>query len=135
MVSRSCVRFPGDLLNVPLVEGPDGRYLGARSPARQLSRSEEHLRADLERVQHPEALGNQEGDSCLDDSFANHIVPKSPRKLSSYAAEQQDISTRFPLGRLTRDEMTTEQLEQEVEMLQQFNFEVTSHMVESLRVN
>ena len=98
--------------------GGDGRYLGARSPARQLSRSEQSLDADAGEMQH---------------SISIPVPPKSPRRLSSFGAEQQRTSVASTALPSTYNGMTAEQLRQEVDLLQQFNFEMARQSAESLR--
>ena len=112
--------------------GPDGRYLGARSPARELSRSEEQLHANMERLQQSRNPGTQEGDSGGDRSITIPVPPKSLRRLSNFRVEEHNASVRIPARRVTREEMTTEQLRQEVEMLQHFNFEMARRSDENL---
>jgi hypothetical protein len=105
--------------------GPDGRYLGARSPARQLSSSEERLQQSRE-------LETREESFSRDYSITLPVPPKSPRRQSNHGVEERGASVQSPT-RMTREGMTAEQLRAEVEMLQQFNFEMTRQSMESPR--
>ncbi|KAF2692290.1 hypothetical protein K458DRAFT_326288 [Lentithecium fluviatile CBS 122367] len=111
---------------------PDGRYLGARSPARQLSRSDEQLCADLENLQQTGRRGTREESFSRDYSITIPVPPKSPRRLSCYGVEERHANA-GSLQRLTREEMTAEQLRAEVEMLRQFNFEMAGQSMEGAK--
>jgi hypothetical protein len=103
------------------IYGRDGRYLGARSPARQLLGDEEHLDEAEGEVQRAPISGTSR------EGFVGHkcvtipIPPKSPRRWSKAPADYLDDSGRSALRRVKEGEMAAPQLGQEAEMSRHVN--------------
>jgi hypothetical protein len=96
------------------IYGRDGQYLGARSPARQLLGSEEHLDKAEEDVQRLPILGTRRDGFVGEKDVTIPIPPKSPKRWSKVPVDYLDDCGR---SALRGGEMAAPQLGQEIGML------------------